>query len=114
MFAAYNAGPARYDEHLARGRALPAETIDCTAKIMPVIDGKVAIAATGGHGTRPSWSRAPLFAGRSNVQREDDAATADLPSGRPSDTRTIVDLSALAPPSDGLFVRRPEAEGARR
>lgn len=114
MLAAYNAGPTRYDEHLARGRALPAETVDYIAKVMPMIDGKVAIAPSGIHRSRPSWSRAPLFAGRSNVQSEDDPATANLPSGRPSDTRTIVDLSALAPPSDGLFVRRPETKGVRR
>jgi soluble lytic murein transglycosylase-like protein len=33
LFAAYNAGPARYAEHLARGRRLPAETIAYVAKV---------------------------------------------------------------------------------
>lgn len=33
LFAAYNAGPARYAEHLARGRQLPAETIAYIAKV---------------------------------------------------------------------------------
>lgn len=114
MLAAYNAGPARYDEHLSRGRRLPAETIDYIAKIMPIIDGKVAIAATGSRRARPSWSRAPIFAGRSNVQSEDDPVSAGLPSGSTSDAPAIVDLSALAPSPDGLFVRRPEPEGALR
>ena len=27
LFAAYNAGPDRYDDHLQRGRPLPAETV---------------------------------------------------------------------------------------
>lgn len=33
LFAAYNAGPARYSEHLARGRSLPAETIAYVATV---------------------------------------------------------------------------------
>lgn len=33
LFAAYNAGPARYAEHIARGRRLPAETVDYMAKV---------------------------------------------------------------------------------
>jgi soluble lytic murein transglycosylase-like protein len=28
LFAAYNAGPARYDDHLQRGKPLPRETVD--------------------------------------------------------------------------------------
>jgi hypothetical protein len=33
LFAAYNAGPGRYGEHLARGRPLPRETREYVAKI---------------------------------------------------------------------------------
>ncbi len=33
MFAAYNAGPARYAEHLATGRRLPTETIAYVAQV---------------------------------------------------------------------------------
>ena len=33
LFAAYNAGPARYAEHLATGRRLPAETIAYVAAV---------------------------------------------------------------------------------
>lgn len=32
-FAAYNAGPARYADHLSRGRPLPAETVAYVAKV---------------------------------------------------------------------------------
>lgn len=38
FLAAYNAGPARYDEHLATGRPLPIETQDYVAMLMPMID----------------------------------------------------------------------------
>lgn len=36
LFAAYNAGPARYAEHLGRGRRLPAETLAYVAKVTGV------------------------------------------------------------------------------
>jgi hypothetical protein len=111
MLAAYNAGPGRYDEHLASGRALPAETVDYIAKIAPMIDGTVAIARSVGRPSHPSWTRAPLFVTRSAAR---DHGFASPPSGQPSDALAIVDLSALAPPSDGLFVQRPEGEGGPR
>lgn len=114
MLAAYNAGPARYDAHLATGRALPAETIDYVAKITPMIDGTVSVARSAGSSSRPTWSRAPLFVARSTVRSDDDPATADLPSGRPSSRQPIVDLSALVPSSNDLFVSRSATEGDRR
>lgn len=114
MLAAYNAGPGRYDSHLATGRALPAETVDYVAKIMPMIDGTAPIRRSAGRPSSPLWSRAPLFAGRSIGRAQDDPAAAGLPSGNTSDAPAIVDLSALVPPSDGLFVNRPEPEGERR
>lgn len=114
MLAAYNAGPARYDAHLATGRALPAETIDYVAKITPMIDGAVSVVRSAGSSSRRTWSHAPLFVGRSAAGFGDDPEGDDLPSDQPSKRPAIVDLSALVPPSDGLFVRRPEAEGETR
>lgn len=114
MLAAYNAGPKRYDEYLATGRALPAETVDYIARIMPMIDDTISVERSIGAGLRPSWSRAPLFVARPTVPTDHDRAVADLPSGRPSNGQPIIDLSALVPPSDGLFVRRPETEGETR
>ena len=40
FLAAYNAGPARYEDHLATGRALPAETQAYVATLAPVIGGE--------------------------------------------------------------------------
>lgn len=114
MLAAYNAGPARYDQHLASGRALPAETVDYVAKIAPIIDGKVPVMRVASASSRPSWSRAPLFIARSTVQHDADPEAADHPSGRPTRAPAIVDLSALMPLSDGLFVRRPRTDGDQR
>jgi hypothetical protein len=114
MLAAYNAGPKRYDGHLASGRALPAETVDYVAKIAPMIDGKVPIMRLAGIASRASWSHGPIFVGRSSVHSGDGSETDDPPSGRPSTSPAIVDLSALVPPSDGIFVRRPRTDGGQR
>lgn len=114
MLAAYNAGPKRYDAHLASGRVLPAETVDYVAKIAPMIDGYISIVRLAGMASRASWSRGPIFIGRSSIHSDDGSEAADGPSGRPSGAPAIVDLSALVPPSDGLFVRRPGGEGALR
>jgi hypothetical protein len=40
MLAAYNAGPARYDEHRAKGRPLPAETRAYVASLAPALRGE--------------------------------------------------------------------------
>ena len=112
--AAYNAGPTRYDAHLANGRALPAETVDYVAKIAPLIGGKVPVMRLAGIGSRASWSRGPIFVGRSLVHPDDASTTSDLPSNRPSNAPAIVDLSALVPPFDGIFVRRPRSDGEQR
>ena len=65
MLAAYNAGPARYDEYLATGRPLPAETRDYVAKLAPVLGGKPLPGsapkrdrlARGAALRRPGWRR---------------------------------------------------------
>lgn len=115
FLAAYNAGPGRYEKHLVSDEPLPAETVDYVAKIMSLIDWDTAAPQrTVVHPSRSSWSIAPLFAARSPAGNSDDSRTANLPSGRSSSARTIVDLSALAPPSDGLFVGRNVEQEQKR
>lgn len=115
FLAAYNAGPGRYEKHLVTGGPLPAETVNYIAKVMSLIDVDTALAnRTVVQPSRSSWSIAPLFITRYLAGNSDDNKTANLPSGRSSSARTIVDLSALAPPSDGLFVRRNVEEEQKR
>ncbi|MBB4095703.1 hypothetical protein GGQ79_004255 [Ochrobactrum pecoris] len=114
FLAAYNAGPGRYEKHLVTGDPLPAETIAYMAKIVPQIDADAAVAwRTADRPARSEWSVAPLFIARAAVHAGGDVTAADLPSGRTSSTSTITDLSALAPPSDGLFVRWSGKQEAR-
>ncbi len=102
FLAAYNAGPGRYEEHLA-GRPLPAETRAYVAAIVPILGGgELAVAAADPQ----AWKSAPLF-----VVQPERAETADAVQrgGDPDDAPTaanVRDLSAIAPQSDGLFITR--------
>jgi hypothetical protein len=74
FLAAYNAGPARYDQHLIFGRALPAETRAYVANLAPKIEGVTTAQVTvlrappslfvaiGGRGSGPAadTSKTPL------------------------------------------------------
>ncbi len=57
LFAAYNAGPARYARHLATGRALPGETIGYLSTVAGVAPGGTATrqrSSVEGHPEVPS------------------------------------------------------------
>ncbi|MCM5693270.1 lytic transglycosylase domain-containing protein [Sinorhizobium meliloti] len=107
FLAAYNAGPGRYEKHLATGDPLPRETIDYVAKIAPLIDTEAAPGVQVAARTRrKEWVDAPLFVtqkDRTESSRNDDG---DLTLRRSEHGPAIVDLSALAPASGGLFVQR--------
>ena len=104
FLAAYNAGPARYDEHVTTGQPLPAATQRYVAMLMPMIEA----ARTGGPNIamplRVSWTQAPLFV----------AVFEDIPSaGKPAaDARNLsaafarlsAGLAPLMPRSNHLFV----------
>lgn len=63
FLAAYNAGPARYQEHLDTGRALPRETRNYLAILAPLIaDGTEIARAVSRPQTTQDWRDAPLFA----------------------------------------------------
>jgi hypothetical protein len=90
FLAAYNAGPARYEDHIATGEPLPPETQAYVALLTPLIGtGAIDETATVAISVR-QWTEAPLFA-----VHADDQAT---------DTRAQ-DWTALAPQSEGLFVQ---------
>ena len=66
MLAAYNAGPGRYDEYLATGRALPAETRAYVAALAPILGGEPLPEGAASPPPVPAdWRDAPLFVGRS-------------------------------------------------
>ncbi|EGP10325.1 lytic transglycosylase [Bradyrhizobiaceae bacterium SG-6C] len=107
--AAYNAGPARYEEHLA-GRPLPAETQAYLQKLTPVIGGDIATSSAL-ESLRPSAGS--LFI----VRSESSKAAGRLQLVRPPNpapmAASIRDISAIVPQARGLFVARSDTGGPR-
>lgn len=113
FLAAYNAGPARYDEHLATGRPLPAETQNYVASVSARLALPIADDIAIGTSATPSWQGSSLFPASflrtenapRHVQRAHDPVHAH--DARPSD------WTALAPQSAGLFIASGHGEARR-
>jgi soluble lytic murein transglycosylase-like protein len=105
FLAAYNAGPTRYENHLATGRSLPDETQDYVAILAPMIEGKQANVRVVAVADLLALARSPLFVARSASSAADDRPPPGVRPDRPSNGRPVVDLSALVPQSGNLFVR---------
>jgi hypothetical protein len=105
FLAAYNAGPARYEEHLA-GRPLPAETQVYLEKLAPIIGSDIA-------GFRAvaklRSSAASLFVVRSDRSIAADQVQLERLPKRVPTAASIHDISAIVPHATGLFVARSDA-----
>ena len=105
FLAAYNAGPTRYENHLATGRSLPDETQDYVAILAPMIGGKQGSEKIVAVAESLTLARSPLFVVRSASSSSDYRPSPGARPDRPSNGRPVVDLSALVPQSGNLFVR---------
>jgi D-alanyl-D-alanine carboxypeptidase len=116
LFAAYNAGPARFDDYLLRGVSLPDETLHYLLSIAPDLRDAVvaqrpdatARLLAGGPRTITPPSGDPLFF---------PLGTASIPTLRASITVTGAhvfspDFGPGSPLSGGLFVPLTSASGA--
>nr|WP_210347555.1 lytic transglycosylase domain-containing protein [Agrobacterium sp. OT33] len=112
MLAAYNAGPARYDEHLATGRSLPAETRAYVALLAPAL-GSAAPADRPRTALQPQadWREAPLFVARGDNRRLADDRAADHPSSGRQPSVPAQDDRAAASQPDAIFLARRERDG---
>ena len=114
FLAAYNAGPGRYDEYLAGGRALPAETRAYVAALAPLVGGgEIAGNITVAAADPLAWTRAPLFIARADGTTSADrvqtgSRSEDAPAAAP-----LREVSGITPQSTSLFVVRPNAGGPR-
>lgn len=104
FMAAYNAGPGRYEEYLAAGRALPPETVTYIVRV----SGLISEGSGRGMGllspSSPSWATSRLF----TVRGESKLATAQtaviVPTERTPASQLPQPSFRLAPQGAGLFV----------
>ncbi|WP_332116667.1 lytic transglycosylase domain-containing protein [Azorhizobium caulinodans] len=113
FLAAYNAGPARWENYLATGRPLPEETRTYLARLAPIVGGGAADDTALLASVVRSWTEAPLF-----PKQSADASDAKSSVGPPqrSNTPAIIppqDWTGLAPQSNGLFVALSSARPPR-
>ncbi|GAN75820.1 lytic transglycosylase [Acidisphaera rubrifaciens HS-AP3] len=104
FLAAYNAGPARWEDHLATGRPLPMETRAYLARLAPVVAGGEVDDATLLATVERSWTEASLFPSPSRPPSSSGKNAVGPSSGSASGDRRVADWTGLAPSSNGLFV----------
>lgn len=103
MLAAYNAGPGRWEAHVAGVRPLPAETVGYLARLGPVLDiAAIPTPPTRIASSAPSPLEAPIF-----VVLHSGSAARSSSAGSPA-MRTVIAAAntTVVPASGELFVRR--------
>jgi hypothetical protein len=106
FLAAYNAGPGRWEDHLATGRPLPAETRAYLTRLAPIVGGSSADDTVILAAVVKSWTEASLFPARPASPPNDTPSAKPPQSPQPPTNRPAQDWTGLAPQSDGLFVAR--------
>ena len=105
MAGAYNAGPRRWEQHLAGNRRLPRETVGYIAKLAPTrrVDKVDGITSAVSLDTYLS-SQSPLFFALASAQ------TAARPVKEKQRILAIIDVNTtIVPQFSGLFARGPNA-----
>jgi hypothetical protein len=100
FLAAYNAGPARYEDYIATGRPLPAETRSYLAVLSRLMSLTIGGDLRGGE---RGWASAPLFA----PLRSNSPARGQAGWGPPANASEAAD-AALAGAAASLFVGAAE------
>jgi transglycosylase-like protein with SLT domain len=94
--AAYNAGPGRYERHLATGRPLPEETQAYVATLAPMIN-RTRTVQLGAVARSFAWANSSLFGTSTAGFSPKGSSWADMRQNRTSRAPGVVDLSALVP-----------------
>jgi soluble lytic murein transglycosylase-like protein len=82
--AAYNAGPGRYERHLAAGRPLPDETQAYVATLAPMINRARTNMQIGAVARSFAWANSSLFATRTAGISSDRSSPTDMRQNRSS------------------------------
>ncbi|MDH2355155.1 lytic transglycosylase domain-containing protein [Bradyrhizobium sp. SSUT18] len=104
-FAAYNAGPSRYEEHLAGG-SLPDETRAYVAKLanLLAIEPPPRWTSSG-----RSSAAATLFVARSDLMKTRDRLLTLVPSSGVTTAISAPDVSPMVPRPIGVFMPRSDS-----
>lgn len=105
VFAAYNAGPSRYEEHLAGG-SLPDETRAYVAKLANLLAIELPTRWTS---SGQSSAAATLFVMRSDSMKTRDRLLALMPSSGVTTAIPAPDISPMVPRPIGVFVPRSDS-----
>jgi transglycosylase-like protein with SLT domain len=106
FLAAYNVGPERYEQHLATGRPLPAETLAYVSALAPVIDVERRDGGSFAASRIVRWRQAPLFVGQLESASSDRQRASTFPLKSSSKVPSVASPSALMPHAEDMFVRR--------
>ncbi|SFP20767.1 Transglycosylase SLT domain-containing protein [Bradyrhizobium sp. Ghvi] len=104
VFAAYNAGPSRYEEHLAGG-SLPEETRAYVAKLANLLGIELPPRWTS---SGQSAAAATLFVTRSDLMKTRFRLPALMPLGGVTTAISAPDVSPMVPRPIGVFVPRSD------
>jgi hypothetical protein len=103
FLAAYNAGPGRYEDHLASGRPLPLETQAYVAALAQLLRDDGSVPSNAVTAIIRSRTSSPLFPVRANDAPSGGAVSSgDIGKRRPV-PMPVTDWTGLAPQSEGLF-----------
>ncbi|WP_333931176.1 lytic transglycosylase domain-containing protein [Bradyrhizobium sp. CCBAU 21360] len=105
VFAAYNAGPSRYEEHLAGG-LLPDETRAYVAKLANLLAIELPPSWTS---SGQSSAAATLFVTRSDLMKTRDRLLTLTQSGGVTTAISVSDVSPMVPRPIGMFVPRSDS-----
>src|ERR1700704_2286052 len=111
FLAAYNAGPSRYEDHLATGRPLPSETLLYMAAVASLAGARVEKGREAAAVLAESWAAASLFVTRlaAGSLQSRPTSSAQMPKGLVGETAQ--NRTELAPLSDGLFAKLSARNG---
>jgi len=110
MLAAYNAGPARYEEYLLADRPLPAETRAYVAALAPVLLGERPSGTAITAAPPLDWREAAIFVSRDGGTSAAAPVSPHRTLGRVVSPVPAVPQAGIAPQAEGLFVRRETGE----
>ena len=109
FLAAYNAGPGRYANHLATGRALPRETRTYVETLVALLRAEVLPAEETPARNPNNWRNSALFLAQSADNPDSTEAEGQTRLGAIDPTDPVPPSAGLTSRSDGLFVA-PTAE----